>query len=325
MKVSEILIESQVLNEQLNTFIRLLEMVVEKGLGTKGLEKALTWLSKAVVGKGAGSAAGELAEAWVLSSERMGIGMSDAIAMGERQALAAGVDRAVVDSAKSQAVNLAATRQGLAGGEGLLAKLGSKTEVVKSMLGSKYALLDGLLKTYGIVQPIVECVLEINGYYKRWDSKTDPEYTKNPALLQGDVQLAIDICVQRVIGLWAGRKISGFVFGKNGLQRLPFMGGERMSATLNTVGAVAKTGFTAWLDSPPGRQAFAEWVIGDTLLAAGFKGVTDFISGLIKTGYDKILDAVDSDKKPPTPELVKPAAERPGVTKYDFATGSALN
>jgi hypothetical protein len=325
MKVSEILHESQILNEQLNTFLRLLEMVVEKGLGTKGLEKALAWLSKAVVGKSASSAAAELAEAWVMSAERMGIDMSAAIATGERQALAAGVDRAVVDSAKTQAVNLAATRQGLASGQGLLARLGNNTQVVKSMLGSKYALLDGLLKTYGIVQPIVECVLEINGYYKRWDSKTDPEYTKNPALLQGDVQLAIDVCIRQILALWAGRKISAFVFGKNGLQMLPFAGGDRMAAVLNTAGAVAKTGFTAWLDSPPGRKAFAEWVVGDTLMAAGFRGVADFISGLIKTGYDKILDAVDSDKAPPKPEPMKPAAERPGQTRYDFATGRALN
>lgn len=323
MKVSELLNESQVLNEQLNTFIRLLEMVVEKGLGTKGLQQALAWISKAVVGKGGGTAAAELAEAWVLSAERMGMSSAEAIAMGERQALAAGVDRTVVDSARASAVNLAKTRASI-GGEGLLAKLGDKTQVVKSMLGSKYALLDGLLKTYGIAQPIIECVLEINECYKRWDSKTDPEYTKNPALLQGDVQHQIDKCVQRIVALWAGRKISGFVFGKNGLQRLPFMGGDKMSATLNTVGAVAKTGFTAWLDSPPGRRAFAEWVVGDTLIASGFKGVTDFISGLFKTGYDKILDAIGSDKAPPKPEE-QPSAERPGQTRYDLATGRALN
>lgn len=325
MKVTEILSESRILNEQLNTFLRLLEMVVEKGLGTKGLESALTWLSKAVAGKSSASASAELAEAWVLSAERLGFNTAESIAIGERQAIASGVDKSVVDAAKTRALDLAATRRGLAGTEGILAKAGDKLQVVKGLMGSKFALLDGILKTYGIVEPIMQCVLGINECYQRWDSKKDPEYLANPALLQGDVQHLIDVCVRQIVALWAGRKLAGFVFGANGLQRLPFMGGDRMSAVLNSLTPVAKTAFTAWLDSPPGRQAFAEWVVGDSLAAVGFKGVTDFISGLVKTGYDKILDAVGSNKAPPKPTDLGPPKERPGITRYNMGTGIALN
>ena len=127
------------------------------------------------------------------------------------------------------------------------------------------------------------------------------------------------------MALWAGRGISKFVFGANGIQRLPFLGGDRLAAIFNTMGAVSKTAFTAWLDSPPGRKAFAEWVLGDTLAAAGFKYVTDFISGMVKTGYDKIITALGSDKAPQPAKPMAPPLERPGQTVYSGATGAALN
>lgn len=326
MKVTEIITESQVLNEQLGSFIRFLEIAIEKGLGARGAEGALAWLSKQLVGKGADAAGTELAQAWTQTAIKLNIPIETAAKMGERQAIAAGLDRAVIDSAKAQSSKLFAREvQAVTPGTGgILAKAGDKMAVAKGWLGPKFAMIDQALLAYGVAEPIYTCIYNINECYKRWDAG-DPEYKQNPKLLQGDVQLEIDECVQKIVGLWAGRKILGGIFGKNGVQRIPFLGGERMSALFNTMSPASKLAFTAWLDTPPGRKAFAEWVVGDSLSAAGFRMVTDLISGLTKTGYDKVLTALGSDKapEPRTPTAVDDVPVN--QTNYDPRTGRALN
>jgi len=327
MKVTEIITESQILNEQLGTFIRFLEMAISKKLGIRGAEGALAWLSKQLVNKSATSASAELAEAWSQTALRMGVPIEEAIKVGEKQAIAAGLDRSIIDTAKAQAGKLFAreAQAAMPGAGGILAKAGDQMQVAKGWLGSNFAMIDKALLAYGVAEPIYTCIYNINECYKRWDAG-DPEYKQNPKLLQGDVQLEIDECVQKLVGLWAGRKILGGLFGKYGIQRLPFMGGDTMSATFNAAGAVSKTAFTAWLDTPVGRKAFAEWLVGGSLSAAGFKMVTDLISGLTKTGYDKIVTALGSDKAPDKPDTTPTAPiERPGATKYNLGTGAALN
>ena len=322
MKVTEIITESRVLNEQVGMFLRYLTQALERG-GPAEVEAALLWISKQLVSKDATLAATELGEAWARTALKMGTSVDDAILIGEQQAVNARIPQAVIDAAKKQAAKLFARESGQA--TGALAKIGTNTQIVKGWLGSKFDLLDNLLKLYGIAEPIYTCILSINADYARWDSKQDPEYLANPNLLQGDTQHHIDVCVRKILALWAGRKIAGFVFGKNGIQQLPFLGGDRMSALLNSMAAGSKLAFTAWLDSDIGRQAFAEWVVGDTLAAAGFRGVANVLSGLTMTGYNKILTAIGSDKAPPKAEPIPAAKQRPGQTRYDFATGRALN
>jgi hypothetical protein len=322
MKVTEIITESQVLNEQVGIFLRYLTTALERGSGAE-VDAALLWLSKQLVGKNAASAATELGEAWARTAMKMGTSIDEVIILGEKQAVNARIPQTVIDAAKKQATKLFAQETGQA--TGMLAKLGNETQIVKSWLGSKFDLVDNLLKLYGIAEPIYTCIISINADYARWDSKQDPDYTANPKLLQGDTQHHIDVCVRKILALWAGRKISGFVFGKNGIQQLPFLGGAKMSAMFNSLGAGSKLAFTAWLDSDIGRQAFAEWVVGDTLAAAGFRGVANVLSGLTMTGYNKILTAIGSDKAPPPVEPMAPSAPRPGQTRYDFSTGRPLN
>jgi len=325
MKVTEIITESRILNEQVSMYLSYLARALERGGPSvyAGVDDALLWISKQLVSKEASVAAAELGEAWAKTAIKMGTKVDDAILIGEKQAVNARIPQAVIDSAKKQAAKIFAKEAGQA--TGALAKVGTNAQIVKGWLGSKFDMVDNLLKLYGIAEPIYTCVLAINADYARWDSKQDPEYLANPELLQGDTQHHIDVCVRKILALWAGRKISGFVFGRNGIQQLPFLGGDKMSAMFNSLGAGAKLAFTAWLDSDIGRQAFAEWVVGDTLAAAGFRFVADILSGLTKTGYDKILTAIGSDKAPPPAEPMAPSAPRPGQTRYNAATGQALN
>lgn len=323
MKVIEIINESQILNEQLAVFLKSLSAAIAKN-STKEIDDALITLAKAV-GKNTTKAVPELGEAWFRTAKQMGTSVEDAMTLGQKHALAAGVDRATIRASKKYALELA-EREGyqVGGAVTKLGRLGDNMTVVKSVLGTGFVAIDQLLVAWSIAKPIYDCIVAINENYKRWDAK-DPEYMAAPQKLQGDVQLEIDECVRKVVAVLLGRKILGGIFGKNGIQRLPFMGGDKMASLFNLAGAASKTTFTAWLLTPQGAQAFAEWVVGSSLSAGLFRGMTDIISGLAMSGYNAILTAIDSNKAPQPAPPAPPAPPGRPQTRYDMATGRALN
>lgn len=312
MKVYEIITESRILNEQLNLLIRSLEVAIEKG-SLSGIDAAvnngLKWIAQQLAKKGA-QGANELAEAWYQTAKMTGRSLDDVIAQGEREAVAAGMDKNVINTAKAQANKLFKSSQ-----PGMFSKLKTNAQKAQFFYGEQFNVINWVLTAYGIGTPIMECIANIASVYERSDAG-EPEL--QGAKLQWAVQFYIDKCVQQVLAVWIGGKMAKFPFGPNGIQQLPFLGGPKMSAIFNAMGQAAQASFLLWFQSDQGQEAFARWLVGEALLPGGkmFKGFSDLVSGMSKTGYDKILTKLGSDKagKPdpdvkPTPSEYKPDQE----------------
>lgn len=312
MKVYEIITESRILNEQLNLLIRSLEVAIEKG-SLSGIDAAvnngLKWIAQQLAKKGA-QGANELAEAWYQTARMTGRSLDDVIAQGEKEAVAAGIDRNVISTAKAQANKLLKSTQ-----PGMFAKLKTNAQKAQLFYGGKMEMINGVLTAWGIGVPILECISNIASVYERSDAG-EPEL--QGAKLQWAVQFYIDKCVQQVLAVWLGSKVAKFPFGPNGIQQLPFLGGPKMSAMFNAMSSASQATFLIWFQSEAGQEAFARWMVGEALLPGGkmFKGFADLVSGMAKTGYDQVLTKLGSDKagKPdpnvkPTPSEYKPDQE----------------
>lgn len=327
MKVTEILSESRILNEQLNLFLKAITAAAERGSIT-AIEDALLWLGKALSSKGAKTAVGELAEGWVKTAEITGSSLDEIVQLGRAQAAKGGVDKAVLDAAEKEAQVLFKARQPAA--PGLVATAKSKAQAGKAWFGKNWESANNLLLAWGIADPVLDCVYYINQAYEKQQSG-DPEF--QGAKLQYAVQYEINECVTRVAGLLVGSKLVKGIFGPNGIQRLPFAGGPKMATMFNGLGEAGKTAFMAWMMTDEGRKAFANWLVGNSAMPFGptFAWVTSKLSEIAKTGYDHIMRFLGNPNAGAAPDPDKDffttsgdAQKRP-QTSYNLGRGQALN
>jgi hypothetical protein len=140
---------------------------------------------------------------------------------------------------------------------------------------------------WGVGEPIYRCAKNIEDAYARHNAKQGE--IADPQVLQHTVQHHINICVGEVAAIFIGTKVIKGVFGASGVQQLPFLGGERISALFNTASAASRAAFVVWLGTDAGNRAFAEWITGAGLLSTPLKFVRDTAGILVKTGVDKII------------------------------------
>lgn len=317
MKVHEIITESTILNEQLRGAIQAIELALSRG-GIAAVEQELIAFGRILAGKSGKTVVDELAEAWVKTAELSGMSAENAITLGSNSARTGGVSAAVIADAEKAALALAKKR-----GVGVIT-VGDKVAAAKAWFGTGLGTVNQILTAWSIGQPVMECVGFITEAYKKHDAG-DPEY--QGAKLQYVVQFEITKCLQSVLAIWAGNKIIKGVMGPNGIQRLPFQGGPNISQLYNGLGEAGKAAFMVWMQTDEGKTAFAQWLLGNTMLPGGraFAWVTEALGGWVKTGYDKILKQLGSDKAG-EPPVSKPIEAKPRPqTRYDLSTGRALN
>lgn len=300
MKVKEIIIESQILQEQLIRFGMLLNYAIKtNGKGISGLvEKALEWLAKNV--KNNPNAAEELAAGWVKTAQKAEVGINSAVRAGREAAEAAGIPKSILDDAEAIAIRNY-------GGK-LLPKIRNATEAAQIWWGASLGTINSLLMWFGVLQPIAECVYYIMLAYKKHD-EGHPEYQDKK--LQWVVQFEINKAVAEVSAILIARGTLAWALGPKGIQLLGPLGWGPIGKAFNLLNPAAQATFQAWFLSPPGQEAFSQWLVGNSILAGGqtYKEVTDWVSGhIVKSGYDAILRALGSDKaqQPPKAPEIKP-------------------
>lgn len=332
MKIYDIITESQILNEQLSVFVRMLEQVIDKGLGTKGLEYALSWLSKAVRGKGP-AAAEELAEAWIKSAEKIGLSTDEAIKIGSAQAKEAGIADDVIKAARETAEGLAKR-----GRNSIFAKVKDKEQAFSLWYGARAAQVNKALTIYGIFEPIAECAWNIFQLYKMREEGNPKLQDINT--LSYAVQYYIDECVKRVVTVWAGNKVIGKVMGQwvPGIAyNIPLFGKllQQLDPIYNKITPAAQAAFKVWMATPDGQQALAKWLVGDAMFfgtdtkipfgPTWQKVVLNPLSGMTKTGYDHILRMIGSDKAAPDYKPDPNSKDAGAIWQnYDMKTGKRL-
>ena len=301
MKVKEIIIESRILQEQMLRFGMLLNYAIKtNGKGISGLvEKALEWLARNV--KNSPKAADELAAGWVKTAQEAEVGINSAIRAGQEAAEAAGIPKSVLDDAAALAIRKYGTKLG--------PKIRNSMEAAQIWWGAGLSSINSLLMWFGVLQPIAECVYYILLAYKKRD-EGHPEYQSDKKL-QWVVQFEINKALAEVSAILIARGTLAWALGPNGIQRLGPLGWGPIGKAFNLLNPAAQATFQAWFLSPPGQEAFSQWLVGNSILAGGkeYKAVVDFVGGhVVKTGYDAILRALGSDKaqQPPRTGETKP-------------------
>ena len=332
MKVFDIITESQQLNEQLWRFGQMIDYAVSKG--GAGIEQALVWIAKKVLGKE--NAAKELAEAWMVTAEKAGISSSEAISRGSAAAREARIADDVIAAAQAEARVLAKARA-----ETVWGKITSGTQAAEFYWGANWATINRGLKWWGILEPIYDAATGILKVYRMRDEGHPELQDKNK--LQWAVQWHIDNAVQRIAALQIGRILIGGVLGKSGIQQIPLLNFSAFNKVYDLATPAAQAAFQAWIITDAGQQSLAKWLVGEAMVpytdwkvpgGALFRGmITDPLSGILKSGYDAVLRAVGSDKaqqlpkpKDPNAPIPKPAAGSFGELtgrKFDLGTGRA--
>jgi len=329
MKVFDIITESrQQLAESMLVFGRMLAYAVSKG--GAGLEHALSYIARSVASKP--TAAKDLAEAWILTAEKAGIGYAEARAMGVQ---AAKDSRAIADNviaaAEREATELAAKKSNSVWG-----KLKTPDSELNFWYGAGMANLNLALTFWQVGKPVYDCVQGILKVYRMHDEGHPELQDKNK--LQWAVQWYIDratgqivtalltgAVLKKVLGSWVpGVAYNVPVFGKLI---------AKLDPIYSKLPPAAQAGFKVWITSEAGQEAVAKWLAGELLMPGtewkipggkAFRAmVIDPLSGTIKSAYDGILRMIDSDKAQQLPEPKKDAPNP--VNRYDLRTGQALN
>lgn len=307
MRVNDITKPSRLLREAAWGFDMLLKWAI-KSSGKRmsaQLEYALEWLGRNVTRTG-NKTAEELAEGWMKASEKADLALSEVIAVGREAAKRSGVPDEVLDDA----VRLAGSRfRGR-----LIPRIRDATQAAQMWWGASFSLMNTVLTTVGVLKPVGEMLYYIYEAYQK-NEEGHPEYQGKK--LQYIVQFEINKCLESVVGILAGRATIAWVLGPRGIQMLGPLGWGPIGKAFNLLNPAAQAAFQAWFLSPPGQESFAKWLVGtavipftDTKLPFGpsFREAMDFIGGhVVKTGYDAILRAMDSDKaqQPPKAPEVK--------------------
>jgi hypothetical protein len=314
MKIYDIIAESQQLNENvliMTGFRQLLKYVSSRN--GQGLEHAMEWIAKRLAGKA--GAAEQLAEAWILAAEKVGISEAEAVALGAEKAAKAGIADDVIAAAKRAADKLIEKRANSVWGQ--LKTPDSKTNF---WWGASWKTINAGLTFWGIVEPILECKENIMKLYEMRE-RGEPEL-QDLNKLNWAVQWYIDKCVQQVVSIWAGNKIVGKVVGSwvpGVVYNIPIAGKlfGKLDPLYSKLTPVAQAGFKTWMMTSDGQEALAKWIVGEAMLPGTEwkipggewykKAILNPLSGLALTGYNKISRYLNPNNPniPPDPNANK--------------------
>lgn len=300
MRVKEILHEQRILQEQLWRFGLLLKYALTQGKDlTSAARYALSWISKSVIKNP--NADEELARAWVKTVETLPESeIFEVFEAGKKAAKAAGISDNIIASAEQKASALA-----------------SKSSILRSRstwLAAQYsyaaaaAEINSILIKLNVAVPVGEMIYYIREAYRK-SEEGDPEYQGKK--LQWIIQTEINQCVGKVAAALVGYVGVKWILSPTGLRAFKILGWDKIGTAFNLLTPAAQAAFQAWFVSPAGADAYSRWLVGQAMLPMGkaYSEVVDIAGGLVKTGYDKILGAMGSDKadKPaPAPEPMKP-------------------
>jgi hypothetical protein len=321
MKVLDIITESLILNENPVVLLALERFLASRVPGTAlpALEAAISKFASSLVGKSASAAEREVAETVAASASKLGVSVDEAGAWLAPKLRAGGLSDDVINAGIKRAGSTTSGRVG-----NWWAGLKDDTARLNFWYAGTMSTINKILLTLGISKPIFDAVVDIMYGYEQKD-KGNPEFQGNK--LQAYVTLKMHEAVMDVIALGVGQKVFGGLFGKYGIQALPFGGWSVIGGTFNALQPAAKAAFMVWIQSEPGQKAFAEWLTGNALLGGpAFKELTYQLNGLIKGGYDKILREMGSDKAQQVPDAKDLIPSAPLKNKeFDWATGRYKN
>lgn len=190
------------------------------------------------------------------------------------------------------------------------------------LFGKSWDWAYGLANLYGYGEPLVTCVTNVMDIYKKHEAG-DPEY-KDPQDAKDAIQYHIDKCVQQMAGLFAGTKILKGGFSM--IKKYPWESGAKMSKLWDGASAASRMAFVSYMDTPAGREAYAEWLMGETWAAQGFKKLTDWLSGAATLGANKLVRALHpSALNAPNPGQPITPTSTPSTVQRDPFSGRALN
>ena len=99
-----------------------------------------------------------------------------------------------------------------------------------------------------------------------------------------------------------------------------------MSKLWDGASAASRMAFVAYMDTDEGRKAYAEWLLGETWAAQGFKKLSDWLSGAATTAANKLVRALHpSALNAPNPGQPVTPSSKPDTTQRDPFSGRALN
>lgn len=218
-------------------------------------------------------------------------------------------------------------------------KLAAETNyaIFKEALGKNWDTVNKWLIRLGIAVPVGNCIAKIVVAQHKRDAG-DPEYQGEK--YENYVQVQLTRCVAEIGTVLAGVgmiKLAPWVFSS-----MPIVG-NMLVPKVQILTKPAMTAFIAWMETGPGREAVAQWVLGAAFYESTFG---KYASALIKTGYDAINKAIydatngtlgsagpakKTDATTPgvdatSSDLVLPTkAPAPPATKRDYYTGDPIN
>lgn len=182
-------------------------------------------------------------------------------------------------------------------------------------LMSKWQIADAIAMAYGIIEPWYTFKKDAEWAVGAFTSKAkNPDgsliFATKEDLSKG-VQIAAQEAMGQTLALLAGRKLIGYFTGVNRIRALPSKTQEEIRQMYSKLGAKGQVAFAAWLDSPPGRQAFDGWLWGQLYSQTGtedtrpelamsvnslqgqvawaMRQVSGYLGGFVKSFYDGAL------------------------------------
>jgi hypothetical protein len=248
----------------------------------------------------------KLTQQWVSDAAAAGPGNAiRAITAGEKQAKASGIADDVILDAKLAANKI------IRDSEVAVAKAAAGR-----VIGSSWEAVNKWTSMLGVGVPVAKCAWEINNAYTK-AAAGDPNFQGEK--LDYAIQAALDKCVEQLLALGIGRGIikvgaaipKGF-FGT-------FVNSPAIDKAFNGLARAGQTAFTAWLLSPPGQEALAKYVVGNSFGASQFRWLRDEVGAWAMDGYDAIMNAIGKPLPGYGAAQQQAQAAKPGVD----ATSSA--
>ena len=305
MKIYEIISESQNLNEG-SVFLSILEKL--------GSERAFTWLSKML----AKSPTKQAIEKLTMELTEIGQkGGTTAIDQTVAKLRATGTSEEVLTVSSKQAKS-ALSQANISKGLDSFAKVS----------GTGWKTIESGLTLWGVGKPIYDCADGIADAYAR-NAAGDPEY--QGAKLQGAIQIYLDRAVAQILSLWAGRTLVKIVASMPKNFFSAFYNGPLLDKAYSGLTKAGQTAFTAWMVSPQGQKAFAEWIVGSSFTGSTMRGLSSWVGGWAKSVYDVIANKAATGEKATSVEqptdaadTAPPAAAPVAQSEYDPLTGGRL-
>lgn len=261
--------------------MKIYDIITENKSITENSGTLLSWIAR-LAAKGANrtQAVEQLAQLWASTAAAKGPGTgAKVILAGEKLAKSAGVADDIILDAKLMAQKLIGQSEATLGKAALTKVMGEHWDAVNKWTS-----------ILGVGIPITQCAWSINQAYSK-QAAGDPAY--QGAELSKHIQAAFDTCVGQLLALGIGRGLikvgaaipRGF-FGSFTSQT------NILEKAVMGLSTAAQTAFTAWLISPPGQKALAEYTVGNAFGASEFKYIRNLASGYVMTGYDDLMNFV---------------------------------